>query len=148
MIQMNPGGGHQKNNPRLGRKSRMRGDKQREKKAGRKRLSKEYRRKGARETPLEKEEIVIGDFDDVEYKILYALNKKKAYGNDSADVIKIIRARQVPPRKIDEVLSSFERKLLIREWGRIYKGEDGKTYVSLNIDKKEIIEQYIEVNRP
>lgn len=144
---MDPGGGHEKNNPRLGKKSNFRGDKQREKKAGRKRVGKEYRRKGAREVPLEKKDVKFHEFNDMEYNILYNLNKKKAYGNNSADLIKTIRARQVPPRKIDEVLLQFSKKITSRDWGKVYPGDDGKTYISLNIEKKNIIESYIELNR-
>lgn len=145
---MNPGGGHEKNNLRLGKKSKFRGDKQREKKAGRKRLDREYRRKGSRETPLETEKLVFEDFNALEFNIIYNLNKKKAYGKNSADLIKIIRARKVPQRDIMTVLSEFVEKLSARDWGGIHAGEDGKIYVSLNIEKKIIIEEYIEFNRP
>lgn len=145
---MNPGGGHEKNNPRLGKKSKLRGDKQREKKAGRKRLDKEYRRKGTRETPLETEKPVFRDFNDLEYNIIYNLDRKKAYGKNSADLIKIIRARKISQRDIMTFLSEFVEKLTARDWGGIYTGEDGKIYVSLNIEKKIFIEQYIESNRP
>lgn len=145
---MNPGGGHERNNPRLGKKSKFRGDKQREKKAGRKRLDREYRRKGSRETPLETEKSVFKEFNDLEYNIIYNLDKKKAYGRNSVDLVKIIRARKVPPRDIMTALSEFVEKLSERNWGRVYSGVDGKIYVSLNIEKKIFIEQYIELKRP
>ena len=61
---MNPGGGHQKNNPHLGKKSKFRVDKQREKKAGRKRIGKEYRQKGVKETPLKKVNDVFQDINE------------------------------------------------------------------------------------
>ena len=83
----------------------------------------------------------------MEYNILYNLNKKRAYGDNSADLIKIIRARQVPPRKIDEVLQQFSAKITARDWGRTYQGDDGRTYISLNIEKKGFIQGYIELNR-
>lgn len=145
---MNPGGGHEKNNPRLGKKSKFRGDKQREKKAGRKRISREYRRKGTRETPLSIKEKVLEPFDDLEFNIIYNLNKKNSYGENSADLKKIIRARKVPPGKMDEVLEKFISKIEGREWGKVYEGEDGNLYVSLNIKKRILIEQYIDISVP
>lgn len=145
---MNPGGSHQKNNPHLGKKSRFRGDKQREKKAGRKRISKVYRQKGARETPLAKKDIIPEAFNDLEFNILFNLNKKKVYSDNSADIVKVIRARNVPPRKVEEVLEVFSDKLEQRDWGYVYKGDDEKLYATLNIEKKSIIEQFIEINMP
>ena len=106
---MNPGGGHEKNNPRRGKKSPARGDKQREKKAGRKRLGKEYRKKGVREVSLPDVE-VYEDLNEKEFNVLFNLNKKKAYGEDSTNLDLIVKMRGTKPSLIPQFIEDFKRK--------------------------------------
>ena len=144
---MNSGGGHEKANPHRGKKSPARGDRQREKKAGRKRVSREYRRKGQKETPIKTDNVIV-EFTEKEYYILFDLNKKRAYGDDSTDLFKVVRRRKITPGNIAKISENFVKKLEQRNWGSIYIGDDGKTYISLKIHKKENIEKYLELNIP
>ena len=52
----------------------------------------------------------------MEYNLLFNRYKEKAYRKNSADLIKIIRARHVKPCKVDEVLQQFSEKITARDW--------------------------------
>jgi len=145
---MVPGGGHRKNNPRIGIKSPARGDRKREEKAGRKRISREYREKGPSVVSLTESQI-NHEFSIEERKILYALDKGSNYGKErSRDLEQLFKNRNLNPKTIPELISIFKDKIHRREWGSIYIGEDSKTYIYLNVHKINIIKNYINMNEP
>ena len=80
--------------------------------------------------------------------MLFNLNKKKAYGEDSTDLEMVVKMRGTKPSLITQFIEDFKRKLEEKNWGSVYEGDDGRTYISLNLEKKENIEMFIQINRP
>lgn len=147
-MPMMPGGGHRTANPHRGKKSPARGDRVREKKAGRKRVGKVYREKGPSHVTLREADdslIFTGD----ENKLLYALNKRHLFGEDRADeLIPFLRSRRVLPQDFETFIERFSRKLHHHKWGEIYTGGDNKTYIFLYLDKRNLITNHLKCVEP
>lgn len=142
------GGGHRKANPEAGRKGPQRGDRRREEVAGRKRIGREYREKGPSHVPLEG----AGPFEDFlprERKILYALSKRRAVGDNRAQELEaFLRIQRVRDEEREEFVSSFRRKGEERGWLTFYTGGDGREYVYINVDAWGMVRTYLDITEP
>lgn len=137
-------GGHRKANIKSGKKSRTRGDKHQVKKGGRKSIGKVQRKKGPRVT-------ILGRGDDLqkqEYKVLYALHKRKAYEKGRAmNLDTILRNQKLEKRKWIDFIEHFREMLNERSWGEIYS-ERRTNMIFLFIEKREEIEFYLREQEP
>lgn len=140
------GGGHSENNPHDYKKGPKRGDKKREEKRGRKRIDQVDRKKANSPISL----ITTVDFEEFiedEAKVIYALDKGSNYGNRSRDLEQMALNRKIRKNSIPSFIETFKRKMEARDWGTVHVGHDGKIYISLNQEKKEIISKYVEFMR-
>ncbi len=139
------GGGHLKANPHQGKKGPCRGDQKREEKAGRKRISKEYRPKGHKVTALPPQPMPPDmAFTIIEYKIIYSLNIGGKYEDEDAECEKLAKINKVPYDEIERFIQTLKQKLEHRKWGKIRRGRNKKHYVSLSIEHEEDIQVYLD----
>lgn len=142
------GGGHRRANPRKGEKGPLRGDRRREEIAGRKRIGREYREKGPSHVQLGLP-LTIEDFSNIEYRILYAAERRKAYGYDrSMDLDRQLDIERLPEHDRDAFIDAFGEKLHTRDWGDIYTGADGRHYYYFKEERVPDIRQYLTTLEP
>ena len=142
------GGGHRRANPRRGEKGPLRGDRRREEVAGRKRIDREYREKGPSHIPLGKT-ITPVDLGPTEYRILYAAERRKAYGYDrSMDLDAQLDIQRIPKEEREGFVDTFRGKLRARGWGDVYTGPDGKHYFYMEERAVPEVKRYLETYEP
>ena len=140
-------GSHKGANPHRYEKGPARGDRRREEMGGRKRIGHVYRAKGPSRVGMSRDE--IEEFDDTEYKILFALDKRKAYGySRSCDLDLLMDIQRIPESEKGAFVSILERKLKDRDWGKIYVPSNKKRYIYLNDELSDQIGLYLLTREP
>ncbi len=138
------GGGHRKANPKVGKKSPLRGDRRREQVAGRKRIASAPRRKETSPVPIS-DEPTPEEFTDRERNIIYTLVKRRAVGERRPQELDwLLGVQRVTVEEREEFMASFRRKAGSREWLTFYTGGDDCEYVYINVDAWDIIRTYLE----
>jgi hypothetical protein len=142
------GGGHRRANPRRGEKGPLRGDRRREEVAGRKRIAREYREKGPSHVPLERPVILL-ELSPTEYRMLYAAERRKAYGFErSMDLELQLEIQRVPKAEREGFVDAFRGKLQARGWGDVYTGPDGKRYFYMEEGAVPEVKGYLAAYEP
>jgi hypothetical protein len=142
------GGGHRKANPRVGKKSPLRGDRRREQVAGRKRIASTPRRKETSPIPIS-DDPIPEVFTEQERKILYTLVKRKVVGEGRPQELGwLLDVQRITSEERDEFVATFKRKAESGEWLTFYTGEDDLEYVYINVDAWNVIRSYLEISEP
>jgi hypothetical protein len=142
------GGGHRRANPRRGEKGPLRGDRRREEVAGRKRIDREYREKGPSHVPITKPAI-LEEFDAIDYRILYAAERRKAYGYErSMDLGQQLDIQRVPLDNRERFVEAFTGKLRTRGWGDVYEGPDGRYFIYIKEEAIFDVRRYLDTFEP
>ena len=142
------GGGHRRANPRKGEKGPLRGDRRREEVAGRKRIDREYREKGPSHKPIG-QPTVLEELSSIEYRILYAAERRKAYGYDrSMELDRELDIQRIPNGERDGFIDTFRGKLRAWGWGDVYMGPDGKHYFYIEEEGVPELRRYLKTYEP
>jgi hypothetical protein len=141
-------GGHRKANPRMGVKGPLRGDRNREAIAGRKRIGRDYREKGQSHTKIVTPS-PLREFNGNEYKIIHALDRGQAYDYEhSREFKEYLEIRRIHPKDREMFTHQFDEQLRLHGWGEVYTGLDDVQYVFLHGNMAYAIRAWLDTMAP